>query len=173
MLHWMKPNSDNGRAQSTRVKATPCSQCYPLRVKTERKTHVTEFVGFPFLLFFWWGLSRKSATLYRLHFYHFQFSELKVFCHERYFASIRGHLLKKNKKKNDTRQRAPHVSFSSTAALLGEALEFIVAGPPLGVVRDVVDGLQHQMHELLHVKGVVGELGMVSQRGVVTLVLWE
>lgn len=52
--------------------------------------------------------------------------------------------------------------------------QFVPALPcvPLPVSTHVVGGLQHQSHKLLHVKGVVGELGVLSQCGVVTL-YWE
>ena len=54
---------------------------------------------------------------------------------------------------------------------VGASLQFIALGlgPPLGMVHYVGGGLQHQPHELLHLKGVVGELGVGSQGGVVTL----
>ena len=42
-------------------------------------------------------------------------------------------------------------------------------GAPLPVPPHMLGGPQHQPHELLHVEGVVGELGVLPQRGVVAL----
>lgn len=50
-------------------------------------------------------------------------------------------------------------------------LEFIAKATalPRGMVRDVIGRLQHEAHELSHIKGVVGKLRMVPEGGMVTL----
>lgn len=40
---------------------------------------------------------------------------------------------------------------------------------PFGVVHDVIGRLQHKAHKLSHLKGVVGELGVVPEGWMVTL----
>lgn len=52
-----------------------------------------------------------------------------------------------------------------------QTLQLVAGLPtsPLGVTRDVIGRLQHKAHELGHVKGVVGELGMVAEGWMVTL----
>lgn len=52
-----------------------------------------------------------------------------------------------------------------------ETLEFIMKSPtlPFGMVCDVISCLQHEAHELRHIKGIVGKLGMVPEGWMVTL----
>lgn len=52
-----------------------------------------------------------------------------------------------------------------------QTLQFIMRLPtlPFGVVHDVIGRLQHKVHKLSHFKGVVGELGVVSEGWMVTL----
>lgn len=54
---------------------------------------------------------------------------------------------------------------------LVQTLEFIMKdmSPPLGVLCDVIGSVHHKAHELLHLKGVVGKLGMVPESGMMTL----
>lgn len=54
---------------------------------------------------------------------------------------------------------------------LRETLEFIMKDTmgPFRMVCDVIGSLQHQTHELSHIKGVVGKLWMVPKGGMVTL----
>lgn len=40
---------------------------------------------------------------------------------------------------------------------------------PAGMVRDIINRFQHNPHELTHIKGVVGKLGMVPEGWMVTL----
>lgn len=51
------------------------------------------------------------------------------------------------------------------------ALKLVTGLPtlPLGVTSDVIGCLQHEAHELGRLKGVVGELGVVSEGWMVTL----
>lgn len=79
------------------------------------------------------------------------------------------------KRPADRNKRQVHVRNSSAATSLcptfTETLEFIAKGPtlPFGMVRDVISRLQHEAHELPHIKGVVGKLGMVPEGWMVTL----
>lgn len=54
---------------------------------------------------------------------------------------------------------------------LTEALKFIMMGPrlPFGMMCDVISCLQHDTHELPHIKGVVGKLRMVPKGRMMTL----
>lgn len=75
----------------------------------------------------------------------------------------------------DDSKRQVRVKSSSAARCscptLTETLEFIMKGTtlPFGMVCDVISCFQHKAHELPHIKGVVGKLGMVPEGGVVTL----
>ncbi len=75
----------------------------------------------------------------------------------------------------DDNKQQVHIKSSSAARCLcptlTETLEFIMKGTtlPFGMVCDVISCFQHKAHELRHIKGVVGKLGMVPEGGMVTL----
>lgn len=55
--------------------------------------------------------------------------------------------------------------------ILTDALKFIMMCPtlPFGMTCDVISCLQHDTHELSHIKGVVGKLRMIPKGRMMTL----